>query len=279
MVGRREPARAAGADQVVGAGDRRRRRCRRCRWRPPLAGVAGDDRVGQRDAGVRYPGRCNCRGRRRRCGGGVAADRAGDEGRICRPDSQRCRPPDAAELPLIVQSVSVAVPSRSRPPPWDRPGGVAADRDAGQRHGASAGHPAAVPTGVELLLTMQSVSVAVPPDMTGRRRHARNWPLIVQSVIDVATSATRRRRTVAVRQPAVTPDCLGWRNQRTAGRRRHMPRPSGVTADHAVGQIRRVAIDSQGTSCRVVAERRSPSCVNTPRKFRMAPSALSESCR
>ena len=77
--------------------------------------------------------------------GGVAADGAvGQRGRA----ASLYRPPPslAAELPLTVQLVSVAVPSLYRPPP---------------------------PPSAELPLTVQLVSVAVPQVVTGRRRRSR----------------------------------------------------------------------------------------------------------
>ena len=69
-----QTARAAGADQVVGARDRA----------DDVAGaaegvrIAGDDRVGQRDRAA------DCRCRRRRGNGGVAADRGAGHRQQCR---------------------------------------------------------------------------------------------------------------------------------------------------------------------------------------------------
>ena len=129
---------------------------RRCRWRRS-ARVAGDDRVGQR-------GRAGETSRYRRrqtaaelpltvqlvrvvvppiasykpppCAGGVAADGAVGQRGSARVASVAAvvRPPPsvAAELPLMVQSVSVSrAPSLNRPPPLR--GGVAADGGVGQR--------------------------------------------------------------------------------------------------------------------------------------------------
>ena len=74
-----------------------------------------------------------------------------------------------AELPLTVQLVSVVVPSRlNRPPPCRcRAGGVAADGAVGQRGRAAevVQPPPPLPVLAELPLTVQLVSVAVPPSL------------------------------------------------------------------------------------------------------------------
>ena len=71
-----------------------------------------------------------------------------------------------AELPLTVQLVSVVVPATlNRPPPSS--GGVAADGAVGQRGGgAKVLYTPPPPPVAELLLTVQLVSVSVPPEVS-----------------------------------------------------------------------------------------------------------------
>ena len=135
------------------------------------------------------------------------------------------RPPPlpVAELPLMVQLVSVAVPRRLYRPPPLSVGGVAADGAVGQRGRAAVVAQAAAVRAAELPLTVQLVSVAVPPRCSQAAAVPEaELPLTVQ-LVSVAVPALLHRQAAAVAAGGVAAEgAVGQRGRADSwpGRRR-----------------------------------------------------------